>query len=204
MLVTDASRLRGRALADVVRAAIDGGVTVVQLRDRTASHADLVREGRALHDATAGRALFFVNGDIEAALALGADGVHLPEDAASIADIRARTGERLLISRAVHSVGAAVEAECAGADLLQAGTLFATASHPDAPLLGVEGLRALCDAVRIPVIAIGGITPANAREALDAGASGVAVIGAIFDADDPLEAARDLRSALSDARAGAR
>jgi thiamine-phosphate pyrophosphorylase len=145
-----------------------------------------------------------VNGDVEAARELGAEGVPLPESGASIDHARARAGERLLFSRAVHTVAAAVEAERAGADLLQAGTLFATASHPDAPLLGVEGLRALCDAVRIPVIAIGGITPANAREALDAGASGVAVIGAIFDADDPLEAARDLRSALSDARAGAR
>lgn len=204
VLVTEASRLRGRAIADVVRAAVDGGVTVVQLRDKSASHADLVREGRTLREVIDGRALLFVNGDVEAALDLGADGVHLAEAGASIADARAKAAERLLISRAVHSLAAAVEAERAGADLLQAGTLFATASHPGAHLLGVDGLRELCGAVRIPVVAIGGITPANACEALGAGASGVAVIGAIFDADDPLEAARELRSALSHARAGAR
>ncbi|HEX5479551.1 MAG TPA: thiamine phosphate synthase [Dehalococcoidia bacterium] len=204
VLVTDASRLRGRALADVVRPAVDGGVTIVQLRDKSATHPDLLREGRMLREATAGRALFFVNGDVEAALVLGADGVHLPEAGEGIADARARAGQALLISRAVHSVAAAVEAEHAGADLLQAGTLFATPSHPGAPLLGVERLRELCAAVRIPVIAIGGITSANARHALDAGASGVAVIGAIFDAQDPRQAAHELREALSSAHAGAR
>ncbi|MDE3095939.1 MAG: thiamine phosphate synthase [Chloroflexota bacterium] len=202
MLVTDPLRLRGRALADVVRAAVEGGVTIVQLRDRKASHAALLRDGALVREAIGRRARFFVNGDVGAAIALGADGVHLPEAAAPAAAARARVaGSTMLVSRAVHSVEAALRAERDGADIVQAGTLFETASKPGACTLGIDGLRAICDAVRLPVIAIGGVTAANAGRAIEAGAAGVAVIGAIFDADDTAAAARALRAALDGARA---
>jgi thiamine-phosphate diphosphorylase len=102
----------------------------------------------------------------------------------------------MLISRAVHSVDAAVRAERAGADLLQAGTVFETASKPGAELLGIDGLRAICAAVSVPVIAIGGITAITAGGALRAGAKGVAVISAIADASQPREAASSLRRAI--------
>ncbi len=197
VLVTDSARLRGRPLADVVRAAIDGGVTAVQLRDKSASHDDIMRNAARVRDAVAGRAQIFVNTDVDAAIAVGADGVHLPEDGPAIVDVRANIGQSMLISRAVHSVEAAVRAEREGADIVQVGTLFATASKPGAPTLGPQGLRAICDAVGIPVIAIGGITPHNAAATLAAGAAGIAVIGAIFDAADPAEAARALRAAIA-------
>ncbi|MHB8684785.1 MAG: thiamine phosphate synthase [Dehalococcoidia bacterium] len=198
--MTDSSRLRGRTLADVVRAAVEGGVTAVQLRDKTAPHEALLRDGAALREAIGGRALFFVNGDVDVAVALGADGVHLPEDGAPTTDVRARVGDAMLISRAVHSVEAALRAEREGADIVQAGTLFQTASKPGARTLGIDGLRAVCAEVRIPVIAIGGVTAANAGRAIEAGAAGVAVIGAIFDADDPAAAARALREAVDAAK----
>ncbi|MBF6599973.1 MAG: thiamine phosphate synthase [Dehalococcoidia bacterium] len=204
VLVSDRTRLRGRALDDIVRAAVEGGVTMVQLRDKAASHADLLLTGARLRNAIAGRARFFVNGDVDAAVALRADGVHLPEDGAAVADVRARAGRSMLVSRAVHGVDAALRAEREGADLVQAGTLFPTTSKPGAAPLGLEGLRAICAAVRLPVVAIGGITRGNAAAALAAGAAGVAVIGAIFDATDAGAAAAALRATLDEAPAAGR
>ena len=197
VLVTDAARLHGRDLAQVVRQAVEGGVTAVQLRDKTASHEQLLEDGACVRDAIAGRAMFFVNGDVDAALALAADGVHLPERGPNVADVRARVGDAMLISRAVHSVASALRAEREGADIVQLGTVFETASKPGAAPIGLDGLRAACGAVGVPVIAIGGITPDNAAAVLRAGAAGVAVIGAIFDADDPRRAAAGLRAALA-------
>ncbi len=196
VLVTDSGRLRGRALEDVVRDAVAGGAHVVQLREKSLSHDALVELGVRVRDAIAGRALFFVNGDVDAAIALRADGVHLPEDGAAIAEVRARVGPNVLISRAVHSVEAAVRAESDGADMVQLGTVFETASKPGRAPIGIEGVRAVCAAVRIPVIAIGGIAAGNAGDVIAAGASGVAVIGAIFDGDEPSAAAVALRAAI--------
>lgn len=196
-LVTDSARLRGRDLADVVHAAVDGGVGIVQLREKSLPHEALVELGQRVKHAIRGRALFFVNSDVEAAIALGADGVHLPEDGAPIANVRARGGPRMLISRAVHSIEAAIQAEHDGAGLVQLGAIFETASHAGRAPIGLALLRNACTAVSIPVIAIGGITPANAGEVMRAGASGVAVIGAIFDAPDPRAAVAALRAAMA-------
>lgn len=196
VLVTDADRLHGRAIEDVVREAVLGGVDAVQLREKDHAHAALLGLGALVRDAIAGRALFVVNSDIDAAFALRADCLHLPEDCESIAAARARLGGDILISRAVHSVDAAVRAEHEGADIVQIGTVFPSRSHPGGPTIGVEGLRAVCDAVRVPVIAIGGITAANAGDVIRAGAAGVAVIGAILDAGDPRTAASELRGAI--------
>ena len=196
VLVTDSARLRGRSLEDVVREVAAGGVGVVQLREKSLSHDARVALGERVRDAIAGRALFFVNGDADAAIGLRADGVHLPEDGAAIADVRARVGPDVLISRAVHSVDAAVRAEAEGADMVQFGTVFETASKPGRAPIGSDGVRAVYAAVRIPVIAIGGITAANAGDLIAAGASGVAVIGAIFDDDEPRASAAALRAAI--------
>lgn len=197
MLVTDASRLRGRSLESVVRAAIDGGVNVVQLRERALAHDHMTALATRLRAAIGGRALLLVNSDVAAAQASGADGVHLPEGGASIAETRHRAGETMLISRAVHGVDAAVAAERDGADLLVLGTVFASASHPAGTAIGGEGVRAVCARVGVPVIAIGGITPGNAGAVVRAGAAGIAVIGAIFDAEDPRAAAAGLRAAIA-------
>jgi thiamine-phosphate pyrophosphorylase len=201
-LVTDTSRrpqteTAGEAwLDDIVRDAVLGGVSIVQLREKHLPDGDLIALGLHVRDAIAGRALFFVNGSVDVALALDADGIHLPEDGPAIGAVRDRIERGMLISRAVHSVEAAVRAERAGADLLQAGTVFETASKPGAELLGIDGLRAIGAAVSVPVIAIGGITAITAGGALRAGAKGVAVISAIADASQPREAASSLRRAI--------
>ena len=203
VLVTDSRRRQGHEqqgeewIDDVVREAVLGGVNIVQLREKHLQRGELVARGLHVRDAIAGRALFFVNGDAEAAVALTADGVHLPEDGPRIADIRARIGDRMMISRAVHSIEAAAAAEREGADILQLGAVFETTSKPGVTPLGIDGLREVCARVSVPVIAIGGITAGNAADVIRSGASGIAVIGAIFDAGDPRTAARDLRAAVT-------
>jgi thiamine-phosphate diphosphorylase len=193
VLVTEGARLRGRDLVDVVRDAVAGGVTVVQLRERELPHDELVVLGRRVREAIAGRALLFVNANVAAAIEIGADGVHFPE---AMAGDRTPTGA-LLVSRAVHGVEAVAAAQRDGADVIQLGTVFETRSHPGVPTLGVKGVREACERVGAPVIAIGGITATNATEVMRAGAAGVAVIGAILDADDPRAAAGELRAALA-------
>lgn len=197
MLVTDSARLHDRRLDDVVREAVLGGANIVQLREKHLATPSLIELGSRVKEAIASGALFFVNGDVDAAIKLRADGIHLPEDAPAAAEIRARVGDRMLISRAVHSMEGAAGAERSGVDLLLVGTVFATASKPGVHPLSIAALRAICEATRIPVIAIGGITHGNAADALTAGAAGVAVIGAIFDAASPCAAAAELAVAIS-------
>ena len=198
VLVTDSHRLRARSLADIVQAAVEGGVTAVQLRDKAASHDELLRAAALLRDAIAGKAQLFINSDVDAAhRARRRRACICRKTDRHRRRPRASGRPSIPISRAVHSIEAAVRAERERVDIVQAGTLFATASKPGTKPLGLHGLRAICDAVRIPVIAIGGITPQNAADAVAAGAAGVAVIGAIFDAEDPARAARALRTAIS-------
>ena len=193
MLLIDGSRADAE-----IAAAVDGGVNMLQARAPEASTvrlADLASDARAI---AAGRALVLVHGDVDAALWAEADGVHLPEAAwtARLARVRAGAGGALLISCAVHGVEAARRADAEGADLIVAGTVFPSASHPGGATIGIDGLREICAAVRIPVIAIGGVTAANAGEVMQAGASGAAVIGAIRGAPDALPAAEALRAAI--------
>jgi thiamine-phosphate pyrophosphorylase len=196
MLVNDDKHIRRADLADVVARAIAGGVDIVQLRARPLSHTALLKTGRALRNAIAGRAMLLVNSDDEAAVELDADGVHLPATGASVQDVRGRVGGSMLVSRAVHSAREAFAAEAEGADFIVLGTVFPSRSHPAGPTIGVDGVREVCRAVSIPVIAIGGITAQNAPEVMRAGASGVAVISAILDAPDPRAAAAELRAAI--------
>jgi len=200
MLVTDLARApaggdAGAWLVARVAAAAEGGVNVVQLREKRLDTPARIALGMLVREAIAGGALLLVNDDVEAARAIGADGVHLPARG-SPRDIRPRLGREMVISCAVHSIEEAVRAADAGADLVVAGTVFPSASHPGGATLGIAGLRAICDAVRLPVIAVGGMTADTAGEAIAAGAAGVAAIGALLDAPDGAEAARRLRTAL--------
>jgi thiamine-phosphate pyrophosphorylase len=162
---------------DTARVAVTGGATVVQLRLKHVPTAELVERGRPFRELPA---TFVVNDDVEAALELGADGVHLGRD---------DEGEELALKHALllglsaATVDEAREAEARGAAYLGAGPVWETPSKPDAdPPIGLDGLRDLCAAVTIPVVAIGGIDASNARACIDAGAAGVAVIRAARDA----------------------
>ena len=168
---------------EAARAAVQGGATVVQLRLKGAATAEVVEAGRPFRELPV---LFVVNDDVEAALALDADGVHLGRGDPGV---ERATGARLLLGISASSVDEAQAGQAAGAAYIGAGPVWATPSKPDADApIGLEGLAAICRAVSIPVIAIGGVDASNARECLDAGAAGVAVVRAAADAEAVNEA----------------
>lgn len=186
-------------LAVRVVAAVRGGADLVQVRAKNLDRRAQSELASQLVVAVGGRARVVVNGDPEVAKESGADGVHLPEfgDAVSISQARSLLGPDVLIGKSVHSRGAAVAAESEGADYLFFGMVFPSRSHPGATASGVAGIAAAAQAVSVPVIGIGGITTRNCNGVIDAGASGVAVIGAILGEHDSYRAARALRNAMA-------
>ena len=199
MLITDRSRLRGRPLEEVASQAADGGVTAVQLREKDLSGGELYDLAVTVHAVLRGRALLLVNDRVDVAIAAGADGVHLPEHTLPLRKLRDYVGDACIVGRSVHSVEAAVQAEQEGADYVLAGAVYESRSHPGQPPAGPALVRAVAEAVHVPVLAVGGITPDRVAEVIEAGADGVAVISAVLDADDPKAAARALREALHNA-----
>lgn len=183
------------ALRDPIESAqavLTAGVRLLQLRDKTSTTRELVRIGHALHTLTRQYgAQLIVNDRLDVALAIEADGVHLGQDDLPVELARRIAGDRLIIGVSAETVEEAHQAEAAGADYLGVGPMFATHTKPDAGTpVGPERLRAIKQAVRIPVFGIGGITPENALAVLHAGADGICVISAIVGAPDPAMAAR--------------
>ena len=161
---------------ETARAAVEGGATVVQLRVKTTTE-EIVRAGHGFRELPA---TFVVNDDVEAALELGADGVHLGRD--DLAAERA-LGAGLLLGASAATVAEAREGEALGAAYIGAGPVWATPTKPNAdPPIGLEGLAEICRAVSAPVIAIGGVDASNAGDCIRAGAAGVAVVRAATDA----------------------
>lgn len=198
-LITDRQRCGESPLEDVVSEAIKGGVNLIQLREKDLPTGELLTLAMRLREVTRGRALLVINDRLDVAMAAGADGVHLPENGLPVAIARWLLGQHTLIGRSVHSEEAATEAEQAGADYVQLGTIYATESKPDAKPAGPDLVRKVSGAVTIPVLAVGGVRPDNAAEVIEAGASGASVISAIQGADDPQAAARQLVEAMSEA-----
>ena len=165
------------------RAAVEGGATVVQLRLKGASTDEVVEAGRGFGDLDA---TFVVNDDVEAALQLNADGVHLGRDDEGAERALA---EGLLLGLSAASVEEAVDAERRGAAYIGAGPVWSTPSKPDAAEpIGLDGLAEICRMVAIPVVAIGGVDATNAGDCIRVGAAGVAVIRAAADARALIEA----------------
>ncbi len=197
MLVTEPME-RARLIA-TIRAAVSGGVDIVQIRDRTAQPKelnDIVSQLRLSMTQT----LLVLNSVRPGEGADSGSGVHLPEEGPSLGQVRASLEAGALVGRSVHSVTAAQQAEREGADYLVAGTIFASASHPDITPAGLAFLEQICRAVSVPVIAIGGITPERVGGCLRVGAAGVAVLSAILHATDPFTAASQYRAALDAVR----
>jgi len=201
-VLTDRTLARGRSTAEVVTAALAGGATVVQLRDKERTGAALVGVGRHLRALTRAQGgLLIVNDRVDVALAIDADGAHVGQD-----DLPARAARRVLgpdrlLGVSARTVEEAVRAAGEGADYIGFGPVFPTATKGDAgPPRGLEDLRRACRAVAVPVVAIGGITSDNVGGVLAAGAAGVAVIAAVVTAADMTAATRTLRQAIVDAR----
>jgi thiamine-phosphate diphosphorylase len=201
MLVTDRRLCPLDRLPALAAQVVGHGVDAVQLREKDLPPDELLALARALRVAIGDRALLFVNGDVDVALAAGADGVQLGEAAMAVAAARRRAGGRLLIGRSVHDVAGAVAAAQEGADLLIAGTVYPSRSHPGGDTGGPDLIRRIVAAVHVPVLGIGGITQENATAVIAAGAAGVAVISAILAAPDPARAAAKLRAAVEAAAA---
>ena len=202
-LVTDRRRCGGRALEAVVEAAVDGGVDIVQLREKDMAAGPLLDLALRLRRITAPRARLFVNDRVDVALAAGADGVQLGEDGIPVETARSLAGD-ILIGRSAHSVESALDAGRAGADVVVFGTVFATASHPHVQPGGVGPLAELSRHGGAPFLGIGGITAENVGAVVEAGASGAAVITAITESPDPGEAAGAMKRAMAGAWARAR
>ncbi len=203
-MVTDSKLARGRSHLEVAQAAIRGGATVIQLRDKEATTRQLVETGRLLRDLTREKGVtFIVNDRVDVALAVEADGVHLGVDDMPVSIARRLMGPEAIIGFSPETVEQARQAEAEGADYLGVGAVFGTGTKPDAgPPIGVEGLREMVQAVSIPVVAIGGVTADNAASCIRAGAAGVAVVSAVVAAEDVEAAARQLREQIEKAKRG--
>lgn len=201
-LVTDRTLSLGRSTVEVVRAAIRGGVSCVQLREKGCSTREFMDEARLLKALLAGTGVpLFINDRLDVALAAGADGVHLGQNDLPIADARRLVGNRMIIGISAESVADAIRAEAEGADYIGASPVFTTPTKTDtAPPLGLDGLRAIRRAVQLPLVAIGGINADNAAQVLRAGADGLAVVSAIVSAPCPRTAAAAIRQQIETTR----
>lgn len=203
-LVTDRGLAQGRSTVNVVRAAVRGGVTCVQLREKHCSAREFIAEARAvkeLLDSLETRVPLIINDRIDVALAVDADGVHLGQSDMPLADARRLAGQSMIIGVSAESVEDAVRAEAEGADYLGVSPVFATPTKTDtAPPLGVDGVRSIRAAVSLPLVGIGGIHAGNAAAVIRAGANGVAVVSAIVSAGCPKSAAIDLKHQILTAK----
>ena len=199
-LVTDRRLFGGDCdeLVERVRRAVDGGVNMVQLREKDMPGGPLLELAHRVRDVTLGRALFIVNERVDVALASAAEGVQLGEDAMPVEETR-RLATGILIGRSVHDPQGAAEAERAGADFLIAGTIYSSRSHEAGATAGPQLIRDIEAESRLPILGIGGVTSENVGEVMNARASGVAVISAVLAADSPEKAARKLMTAIEKA-----
>lgn len=184
-LVTDDGCLQGRALIDCVREALEGGVTLVQYRAKTASSAEMYAEAlqlKALCDSF--NVPLIINDRLDIAMAVGAAGVHLGQDDLPCAAARRILGEDYIIGVSAHNPAEAKAALQSGADYLGCGAVFGTATKADVKKLGTDGLAAICKAKGLPVVGIGGVTADNYRDVRAAGADGAAIVSGILEQPD--------------------
>jgi thiamine-phosphate pyrophosphorylase len=203
-LVTQASRSAGRSTEEIVGEAIAGGIDVIQLREKGTPVRERYELGQRLRQRTREAGVpFLVNDRVALAQALDADGVHLGDDDLPVDAARDVLGPDAIIGRSVSVPGDAIAAVDAGADYLGVGAVYATDSKSDIPedefAIGPERIREIADAVDVPIVAIGGITPENAPPVIDAGADAVAVISAITAAADPRAATERLAATVESA-----
>jgi thiamine-phosphate pyrophosphorylase len=198
------SRPGGREPEELLRPALQGGVDIVQLREKAGDEGAAVRAGRTFRRlCDAYDALFVVNDDPRLAVACAADGVHLGQDDADVASVRTMVGDDVLIGLSTHSPEQIEAAE--GVDYIAVGPVHATPTKPEYEPVGTELVRYAARHARVPFFAIGGIDPGNVVEVAAAGAERVAVVRAIGDAPHPADAARALRAGIeAGTRAAAR
>lgn len=199
LVVTDRLQTKGRSLVPLLQRVLVVGMPAVQLRERDLSVRELMALAREVQAITAScGSQLLINDRIDIALALEGVGVHLRSNSLPLPVARKMLGPQRLLGMSVHAVEEAVRAEAAGADYIVLGPIYETPSKQMfGPPLGIHTLEKACTLVRIPIIGIGGVTAARAREMRHAGAFGAAVITAILGADDVASATRELLDAVT-------
>ena len=191
---TDSSRLPGVSLAQQVEGVLKGGATMVQLREKHLSREQFRAEALEIKAICQRYGVpFLINDDVDLALEVDADGVHVGQEDMEAGRARQRLGPDKIIGVSAHNVAEALRAQAAGADYLGAGAVFPTGTKGNVTALAYETLRDICRSVDIPVVAIGGIGPDNLPTLAGSGIRGVAVVSALFAQPDPEGAARRLR-----------
>ena len=192
--VTDRSWLRGSTLYEQVEKALRGGATFIQLREKSLDTESFIEDaGQIKILCEKYHVPFVINDNVEVALAVGADGVHVGQGDMAASDARKKLGAGKIIGVTARTVQQAAEAERQGADYLGTGAVFATSTKGDAKEISHGTLKEICRSVSIPVVAIGGITAGNVMELKGTGIEGVAVVSAVFASEDIESAARELR-----------
>jgi len=201
-LVTDRGLAQGRSTLEIVEAAVAGGVTCVQLREKECSTREFIRQAFEIKEFLKARGVpLIINDRVDVAQAVAADGVHLGQTDMPLEIAKKILGGSMIIGISAESLKDALEAEKGGADYLGVSPIFATPTKTDtAPPLGLEGLRSIRKAVSIPLVGIGGLNRENAAAVIQSGGDGVAVVSAIVAAADPAQAAGELRHIIDEAR----
>lgn len=195
--VTDRYWLDGRSLKEVVKESLDGGVTFLQLREKNLDDETFLQEAIELQEMCKEyRIPFVVNDNVDIALQMNADGVHVGQSDMEAGCVREKLGPDKILGVSAQTVEQAILAEKRGADYLGVGAVFTTGSKADAEDVSHETLKAICEAVSIPVVAIGGITKENVSLLKGTGICGVAVISAIYAQKNIKEAAKELKETV--------
>lgn len=193
--ITDRHWLNGKTLYSQVELALKGGATMIQIREKDLDENAFLKEAEQIQSLCAKYCVpFIVNDNVELAVKIGADGVHVGQSDMAAKDVRALIGKDKILGVSAQTVEQAIEAQKCGADYLGTGAVFPTGSKDDAQVLGVQTLKEICSAVNIPVVAIGGISKDNILELKKSGIAGVSVISAIFAQNDIVAATAELKS----------
>ncbi len=190
--ITDRRLCAPRTLYDTIHSLLDVGVPAIQLREKDLNDTEYIKLAEPLctlcHTYSA---QLFINSRIEIAMSIGADGLHLPGDSASVKKVIKETNRRFIIGSSVHTLAEAKQREIEGADFITYSPIYPTLSKPGyGPTIGVKGLRKVTEKVNIPVFALGGITTERVSECLDAGAHGIAVMSGLMSPEDGMQPAK--------------
>lgn len=183
--VTDRAWLNGKTLVSQVEEALKGGTTCIQLREKNLNYDEFLKEAFEIKALCKNYSVpFFINDNVDVAIACEADGIHVGQHDMEASDVKAKIGDKMMLGVSVQTVEQALEAKKNGADYLGVGAVFSTSTKPDADSVSRETLSAICNAVSIPVVAIGGISKENILKLSGTGVNGVALVSAIFASND--------------------
>lgn len=192
--VTDRTWTGEQTLMEQVEAALKGGATCIQLREKNLDEKSFLEEAIEMKKLCAKYHVpFIINDNVDIAIKCKADGVHVGQSDMEAGNVRALAGDKMMIGVSARTVEQAVAAEKAGADYLGVGAVFGTTTKLDAKAISFNTLKAICEAVSIPVVAIGGISKSNMMQLAGSGVDGVALVSAIFAAEDIEAECRELR-----------